>query len=215
MCGGTRDGDEGRRERAYAPRVARSRARRRPSSVRPLQPRKRQAAIRKLGGTGIAAAAGQGGGSSSSSGPFGREGRFDHQATPLLRTSLVTRGLGGALRPESDRTSSSSAVRACRRASTSTIAPPSSCRRAGAFSTARASESQDARMARFSGPVRPVSFRRSSGCENSLEGPCSRSTRASDGLMSVLAWVEAGKLSFISVLPNRRLPQARQAGPRR
>jgi hypothetical protein len=112
--------------------------------------------------------AGAGGGSSLSSFAL-----FSDLARPGLESTLdLRRESGGDLRRESGGHSGavswvaslSSDTSARRIASNSTTAPLSSRRNAGAFSTARASEIQDARTALFSVVVSSGSLTTSSGC---------------------------------------------------
>src|SRR5882757_1439456 len=104
-----------------------------------------------LGRNGIPKPAGAGGGSSSLSlAPGGGP-------TPLNHLEITPRrpreGGSRLLSPLRSGASSSSKTSARRIASTSTTAPLSSRRNEGAFSTARASETHDARTALFSAVV--------------------------------------------------------------
>ena len=114
-----------------------------------------------LGRNGIPKPAGAGGGSSSLSlAPDAGPTRLNNlEITPRRRPE-------GGNRPQSSRrpgARSSSKTSARRIASTSTTAPLSSRRKEGAFSTARASDIQDARTALFSAKVSLGSLATSSG----------------------------------------------------
>ena len=102
----------------------------------------RALAVTKVGRNGIPNPAGAGGGSSS----------LSLEALNHFKTTLRLRPEGGSRLQFSLRSCaiSSSEPSACKIASTSTTAPLSSRRNEGAFSTARASEIQDARIALFS-----------------------------------------------------------------
>ena len=113
-------------------------------------------AVTKVGRNGIPNPAGARGGSSSSS--LKALNHFE-----MTLRLWLERGSRLQFTAWSDAVSSSE-TSACRIASTSTTAPPSSWRNTGAFSTARASEIQEARIALFSAVVSFGSFVTSLGC---------------------------------------------------
>ncbi len=114
-----------------------------------------------LGRNGMPKPAGAGGGSWSSLSleRFGGPTRLNH-----LETTLCLRPEGGRWARYAMGASSSSRTSARRMSSTSTTAPLSSRRSEGAFSTARASEIHDARIALFSAMVSFGSLVTSPGC---------------------------------------------------